>query len=62
MSSIQSVGSSAASYVAPKPLAAAATEARETAQDERNEAIRGTQEAGESKPTTGVGSKVNLTA
>jgi hypothetical protein len=65
MSSIQGVSASAASYLAPKPQVAAKSEAKETPQEERAEASRGTQEAGERQASSGtstVGSKVNLTA
>lgn len=67
MSSIQGVNTTAATPpVAPKPQPASAAkapkvEAKETVRDEKNEAARNTQEAGEAKPS-GVGSKVNLTA
>jgi hypothetical protein len=67
MSPIQGVSMSpAASYVPPKPAPVAKTEVKETAQDERKEASRGSQEVSEAKPTqvgpSGVGSRVNLMA
>ena len=67
MSSIQGVSTATATSIAPKPQApvkAAKSEVQETAQDERTEALRGTQEVSEASPNgkSGVGSKVNLTA
>ena len=65
MSSIQGVNTTvAAPQVAPKPASAARApkvEAKETVRDEKNEAARNAQEASEAK-SSGVGSKVNLTA
>ena len=66
MSSVQGIG--AASYSAPKNQAASAPklEAKETAQDERNEVLRGTQEAGERQAAppanASVGSRFSATA
>jgi len=69
MSSVQGItGAGAASYTAPKPQAASAPklEARETAQDERNEVLRGTQEASERQAAppanASVGSRFSATA